>query len=177
MAEKSKIHLIKQLLDTAENSLFSAKQILSEIEGIPSKDSLKIREKAKNLHEIEPDKVIEGIFDGENMVGPDGTTYPVPPNYASKSKLIEGDTLKLTIDPSGSFIFKQIKPAERKIVIGSLIEEEGEYRVLSEGRFYKVLLASITYFKAKPGDEITLQVPKDKDSQWGAVEHVVKKSE
>ena len=111
------------------------------------------------------------------MVGPDGTTYPVPPNYASKSKLIEGDTLKLTIDPSGSFIFKQIKPAERKIVIGNLVEEEGEYRVLSEGRFYKVLLASITYFKAKSGDEVTLQVHKDKDSQWGAVEHVVKKSE
>jgi len=28
-------------------------------------------------------KVIEGVFDGQNMVGSDGKTYPVPANYAS----------------------------------------------------------------------------------------------
>ena len=34
------------------------------------------------------------------MIGPDGKNYPVPANYASKSKLIEGDILKLTITPN-----------------------------------------------------------------------------
>lgn len=177
MGEKSKINILKKLLDTAENNLFSAKQILSEIEGKPSSSSRLIREKARNLEEIEKDKVIKGVFDGENMIGSDGTSYPVPPNYASKSKLIEGDTLKLTIDTAGTFIFKQIKPAERKMITGELIKEDGEYRVETNEKIYKVLLASITYFKARPGDKATMMVPKNKDSCWGAVENIIKKSE
>ena len=47
---------------------------------------------------------MEGVFDGQNMMGPDGKKYPVPANYASKSKLVEGDVLKLTISDDGSFI-------------------------------------------------------------------------
>ena len=35
-------------------------------------------------------RVVEGVFDGQNMVGSDGKIYSVPPNYASKSKLVEG---------------------------------------------------------------------------------------
>ena len=42
-------------------------------------------------------RVIEGVFDGENMIGPDGKQYSVPANYASKSKLVEGDILKMKI--------------------------------------------------------------------------------
>ena len=38
-------------------------------------------------------KILEGVFDGQNMVGSDGRQYIVPPNYASKSKLVEGDIL------------------------------------------------------------------------------------
>ena len=47
------------------------------------------------------EQIIEGVFDGMQMVGPDGKTYSVPPNYASKSKIVEGDFMKLTITPSG----------------------------------------------------------------------------
>ena len=49
--------------------------------------------------------VVEGVFDGERMMGTDGIKYNVPPNYASKSKLLEGDILKLVIQEDGSFIF------------------------------------------------------------------------
>src|SRR3989338_2876015 len=58
-------------------------------------------------------KVIEGIFNGQEMIGPDGSTYAVPANYASKSKLVEGDALKLTIAANGSLVFKQIGPVTR----------------------------------------------------------------
>ena len=58
-------------------------------------------------------KVIEGVFDGQNMVGSDGKTYPVPANYASKSKLVQGDILKLTIAEDGAFLYKQIGPIPR----------------------------------------------------------------
>ncbi|MEK7528540.1 MAG: hypothetical protein AAB592_02130, partial [Patescibacteria group bacterium] len=119
------------------------------------------------------EQVIEGVFDGQNMHGPDGKTYPVPANYASKSKLVPGDVLKLTIQYDGSFLYKQIAPVERKRLVGPLIHDEGQYRVLAGSKAYKVLLASVTYFRAKIGDEITLMVPALEDSDWGAIEHVL----
>jgi hypothetical protein len=131
---------------------------------------------AQNFSVSEGGKVIEGMFDGQNMIGPDNKQYPVPANYASKSKLVSGDTLKLTISDDGSFIYKQIGPAERKKMLGMLlIDEKGDFKVLAEGKPYKVLLASLTYFKAEAGDEVTIVVPKDTETDWAAVENVIKK--
>jgi len=102
----------------------------------------------------------------------------VPANYASKSKLIEGDVLKLTIADDGSFIYKQIGPVERRKVLGILLEDDkGEYKVVADSKSYKILLASLTYFKAEPGDQVTLVLPKDKESVWAAVENVIKKDQ
>ncbi len=138
----------------------------------------KLGEKAKVLSVSAAGRVIEGVFDGQNMLGPDGKKYPVPANYASKSKLIEGDVLKLTIADDGSFIYKQIGPVERVKKIGVLTQmENGEYRVVTDGKAYKVLLASLTYFKSEPGDDVTVVVPKDQDVEWAAVENVIKKGE
>ncbi len=123
-------------------------------------------------------RVTEGVFDGLQMVGSDGKTYAVPPNYASKSKLVEGDLMKLTITPKGSFIYKQIGPIERSRIIGALGFDttNGEYFVTHENRRWSVLKASITYFKGEPGDEAVILVPKSTPSKWAAVENVIKKS-
>jgi hypothetical protein len=94
------------------------------------------------------------------MVGSDGKTYPVPANYASKSKLVQGDILKLTIADDGSFLYKQIGPIPRKQVVGTLKLENGHYFVDVNGKQYRVLLASVTYFKAKPNDQVSVNVPK-----------------
>jgi bifunctional DNA-binding transcriptional regulator/antitoxin component of YhaV-PrlF toxin-antitoxin module len=111
------------------------------------------------------------------MIGPDNKQYPVPANYASKSKLIEGDVLKLTIADDGSFIYKQIGPVERRKILGTLLEDDnGDFKVLAEGKIYKVLLASLTYFKAEAGDDVTIVVPIEGDTEWAAVEHVIKKN-
>lgn len=118
-------------------------------------------------------KVIEGRFDGQNMIGPDGKVYPVPANYASKSKLVEGDTLKLTIAQDGSFIYKQIGPVERKKVIAKMGLENGQYVATAGGQNYRVLYASVTYFKAQPGDEVTIVVPANGDASWAAIEAVI----
>ena len=116
-------------------------------------------------------KVIEGVFDGQGMVGPDGKSYPVPANYASKSKLIEGDILKLTIADDGGFIYKQIGPVARRQVIGTLVQHDGGYYVEVSGREYRVLLASVTYFKAKVGDQVSIIIPEDnREAIWAAVE-------
>lgn len=167
--------LLGQMLESAEKNIQSAKQILREIMG--GKPVIaSIAEKAKVLTASGGGKIIEGVFDGQNMMGPDGKKYPVPANYASKSKLVEGDVLKLTIADDGSFIYKQIGPLERIKKIGILTQEEaGDYRVVADGKPYRVLLASLTYFKAEPGDEVTIIIPKDQESEWAAVENIIKK--
>src|SRR4029079_16130738 len=101
-------------------------------------------------------KIIEGVFDGQAMVGSDGKNYPVPANYASKSKLVQGDILKLTIADDGSFLYKQIGPVPRKQVVGVLDQKDGHYYVNVDDKQYSVLLASVTYFKAKPGDQVSV---------------------
>lgn len=176
MDQITNLALISQMIDSAEKNIQSAKQLLRETMGGRASDgSAEFAKKAGTLNVSEGGKIIEGVFDGQNMIGPDAKQYPVPANYASKSKLIEGDVLKLTIAEDGSFIYKQIGPMERKKMLGSLVvDDKGDYRVLAEGKPYKVLLASLTYFKSEPGDQVTIIVPKDKDAIWGAVENVIK---
>jgi len=122
-------------------------------------------------------RIIEGVFNGELMVGSDGKEYTVPANYASKSKLIEGDILKLTINNEGNFVYKQIGPIERQRIVGELTydKEKDEYYVTGEGKTWRVLPASVTYFKGEPGDEAVILVPKEMPSKWAAVENIIKK--
>lgn len=167
--KQNKMVLLRQMIENAERNITAAKQILLQLDGDNSRKSLK---------ESEISQIIEGTFNGEKMIGLDGKTYPVPPNYASKSKLVEGDLLKLTITEDGTFLYKQISPTDRRKLIGTIItDNKGKFYVYSEGKKYKVLLASLTYFKAKEGDEVTLVVPKEKISKWAAIETVLDASE
>ncbi len=171
-AEKAhKIEMLRQMILNAEKTMQSAKAMLLQMEG---------KKKTGRKRKLETDEgdgsIIEGTFDGQIMHGTDGRQYPVPANYASKSKLVEGDLLKLNITLDGSFIYKQIGPANRRSVIGIVSQDEkGNYFILSEGKPYRVLLASITYFKAEPGDEVVIMIPRDLDSNWAAIENVLAK--
>ena len=122
------------------------------------------------------EKIIEGKFNGEKMIDNEGKEYDIPANYASKSKLVEGDLMKLTITKNGSFIYKQIGPIERRRLTGELIfnADSGQYTVMTEGKTYKVLTASITFFKGRHGDEVVLVLPKAAASAWGAVDNIIK---
>ncbi len=127
---------------------------------------------AKNLPDNTSQNIIEGVFNGELMIDKDSKEYGVPANYASKSKLVSGDVLKLTIASDGSFIFKQIGPVERKKIIGTLILDNlGNYSVKTELGNYKILPASVSYFKAKVGDKLTIVIPENQPSIWAAVEN------
>ncbi len=125
---------------------------------------------------LEGQRVVEGVFDGTSMIGSDGRQYTVPANYASKSKLVEGDILKLTITNGGSFIFKQIAPIERRRLIGVLAYDElkHQYYATLNDKKWRVLTASVTYFKGEPGDEIVFIIPKNTASRWAAVENIIK---
>lgn len=125
---------------------------------------------------INGEQIIEGVFNGEKFIGSDGQEYSVPQNYASKSKLVEGDIMKLTIRRDGKFIYKQIGPIDRKRVIGILNfnEETQIWCVTHQEKDYKILTASATFYKGKPGDEVIILLPKDCDASWGAVENIIK---
>ncbi len=181
MTDQNKLIELQQMLETAEASLNAARQILRDM-GVDNEDTSKVQEKARKVGSVNAggdDKIVEGIFDGQHMVGPDGKRYSVPANYASKSKLVEGDMLKLTITADGSFVYKQIGPVDRNRLVGKLLNDEttGEFKVLAGNKTYKVLLASITYFKGQPGDEIVILVPKATEAIWAAVENIIKVGE
>jgi hypothetical protein len=168
MPDDKELQAIKQLLDTAENNIRQVKSLLF---------SSAAQKKASNLNISNDGDIIEGVFDGENMIGPDKHKYAVSANYASKSKLLPGDVLKLTILSDGSFIFKQIGPIKRKKIVGELEEiAEGKYVVNSEGNKYRVLMASVTYFKAEPKDKLVVLVPEKGESEWAAVENLLEKN-
>ena len=163
---EKQVKRLTSLIQEAETNLAAAKELLISIIG---DDGTAIT--PKSSQEDVSGKVIEGVFDGTVMVGPDGKNYPVPANYASKSKLVEGDILKLTIADDGSFIYKQIGPIERKQIIGTLVQHDGAYYVEANGREYRILLASVTYFRIKEHDQVTIIVPEDNpEATWAAVE-------
>lgn len=119
-------------------------------------------------------RVIEGVFDGQHMMGADGRQYLVPSNYASKSKLVEGDMLKLSITPQGAFIYKQISPIARTRVTTQLIQsEQGFFEATDQMHRWRLLTAAVTYFKGKAGDEAIILIPADAPSKWAAVENII----
>lgn len=179
MSNPQKIKDLESLIYNLELELKKTKVVLGELQGKKSKAAIDYGVKAAEYGREstgEEGLIIEGVFNGQIMIGPDGKQYSVPANYASKSKLVEGDILKLTIDSSGAFIFKQIAPVERQRLVGNLVKdkESGNFVVLAGDKIFKVLLASITYFKGDEGDEVVILVPKEADSDWAAVENVIK---
>jgi hypothetical protein len=158
------IKRLRALIQEAETNLAAANELLISLVG----DDTRVQ---PHPSEEVLGKVIEGVFDGQNMVGSDGKTYPVPANYASKSKLVQGDILKLTIADDGAFLYKQIGPIPRKQIVGTLKLEGGHYFVSVGAKDFRVLLASVTYFKAKPGDQVSVNVPEDDSTaEWAALE-------
>ena len=87
--DSKNFELIRQSLAAAESSIKLAKQLLSELESGNAISKVSTVPNGADLPGI------TGIFDGENMISESGEVFPVPANYASKSMLVVGDTLKL----------------------------------------------------------------------------------
>jgi len=149
---------LKQLLQNSTKSLAARSKIAS-----PTKQS---------VSESEP--VIEGYFDGEQMIAANGQVYAVPANYASKSKLVEGDGLKLTIGNHGHFIYKQINVIDRRRLVANLEQApDGNYYAVYEHQRWRLLKASVSYFRAQPGDRIAILIPQDIAANFAALENLV----
>ncbi|MCC2631702.1 MAG: hypothetical protein K0S20_401 [Patescibacteria group bacterium] len=163
-----------RLIEAIERDLKDLKQILGTGEVLYNAAS----NPSYYTPETAEDDGIEGVFDGERMVDFSGKTYQVSANYASKSKLVEGDPLKLYITPDGKFFYKQLGPIERRNVPGILRADGNRYVVDGEdGVSYNVLTASVTYymslFNVQPGDRLLLTVPAEGEAHWAVIDNVL----
>lgn len=177
-----KLDSILNLIEIAENNLRTVKSLLAELntdKGLKTTTPEYKTPTLRSAEEISALEVVEGHFDGENMIGDNGKTYPVPQNYASKTQLVVGDRMKwiLTTDREA---FKLIQPAQRERVTGTFAIE-GEHFVALVDKYpvpIKILKASATYamkqLGLKPGDEVAIYIPKDTTPTWGAFINVVK---
>ena len=175
---RHKLEAVKNILRNLQTAIGQVSDLLeSAHDGKDLKSSLSDLQSmsgviSSNLGFLSNEQSMEGVFDGQNMVGQDGSAHEVPANYSSKSKLVEGDILKVTIRPDGSKMFKQISPVERKREVGviSVDENSGNYYVMCRQNAYKVNNAAVTFYKCQIGDQAIVLVPKDGISAWGAIE-------
>ncbi|HNW55679.1 MAG TPA: hypothetical protein PKN62_01205 [bacterium] len=159
---------LQSLVNRLENGLADLKQIIQAL-GINNNLAVNIKDDGE-----EGSNIVEGYFDGEKMIAPDGKTYAVPANYASKSKLVEGDGLKLIIGSRGNFMYKQIGPIERQRLIAVLEQaDDGSYYAVSEHQRWRLLKASVSYFRAQNGDKIAILVPEGVPANYAALENLV----
>ncbi len=118
---------------------------------------------------------VVGIFDGEFMVEDGGKRHQVPPNYASKTMLVPGDSVRMIEGKDGGQTrYKQIGKVERVKTHGVLVKKDGKYEVLTEEGSFKVLSAAIKHYNGEVGDQVFIQYPKQHPKgSWAAVEKVV----
>lgn len=182
--DKQKLELAVRILKRAMETIQRVVDLLDTGDVLKGREALvkALSDKSQDEHtldQLQADHIIEGVFDGEKMVGPDGQSYQVPVNYASKSRLVEGDILKLVIRQDGAFVYKQIGPIERKRMQARLAWDasSSSYVAIDKDneKVWKVLNASVSYFKGQEGDTVLLLVPKTAPSVWAAVENVIRK--
>ncbi len=92
---EKQIKRLRSLIQEAETNLAAAKELLISMVG----DGDTITAPRDVTISGPEGKIIEGVFDGQIMIDQEGKNYPVPANYASKSKLVEGDITHPTPPP------------------------------------------------------------------------------
>ena len=170
--KQASLQALQELIYTAERSLHHAKTLLAQITGKKPVDIPENSERVADLHTYKHGKarVIEGIFTGKDMLGTDHKLYPVPANYASKSKIVEGSKLKCTIKADGALQYKIIKEVDFVTSTGTIIRDGDHFVVVSQDGMYQLLPAAVTYIRARVGDRIAIRIPKGKKATYATIE-------
>ncbi len=143
------IQRINQALSAAISSINLAKNLLKDIEGS--------QHSRIDTREIEG---IVGIFDGKYLITSDGQKIEVPVNYASKSKIVFGDTLKMVEDQDKK-LFKQIERVKRLNKVGILSKKDGEMVVVTGDGTYKILQVAVEFYDLTEGGQVQVLVPEE----------------
>jgi hypothetical protein len=176
MYDSKKIAAIRDLIESAQKSITTARKILSTMEEEGWESHGEVDMTWLQSYKSGPNKIVEGVFTGEAMLGSDGNMYPVPQNYASKSHLVQGSKLKATIGSDGKITYKIIEEIPFETQVGLITMNRDKYQVVSEGKTYNVLTASITFLKANIGDSVSLRLPQGKEATYATLEAIIPKT-
>lgn len=169
---RNQIQLVNQAINASINSLNLTKQLVNELERISGSSGTAMPGVGRTVNV----PGIIGSYDGENMVTEKGEKFSVPQNYASKSGLVFGDTLK-RIDDGGGFVFKQVQRVRRFRVQGVLVKKEGKWAVVTSEGSFKVLDRTVEHFGLKENDEVFAIIPEDNKKASFAALDVLRKEE
>ncbi|MFZ5425245.1 MAG: hypothetical protein ACOZAO_05600 [Patescibacteria group bacterium] len=139
------INSIKSQIDAIEKSLAKVKALLKTVD-----------EATKVSYREVPG--VMGVFDGFNMITEDGQKYEVNPNYAAKSMLAYGDTLKM-IEDGGKKLFKQVEKIDRKILEGVVSKKDGQWHVLTDAGSYVISEAAASFNDLEVNNKVRVEVP------------------
>lgn len=142
------IQRINQALSAAISSINLAKSLLKDIDGTSSR-----------IDTREIDGIV-GVFDGKDLVTESGERLEVPVNYASKSKIVFGDTLKM-VEDDGKKLFKQIERVKRLTKTGIISKQGGEMVVVTGDGTYKILQVAVEFYKLTEGGQVQVLVPEN----------------
>lgn len=176
MENKKTIEAIIDFIVTAEKSIKNAKKLLKDLtisNNINLNSEIDLSTKWLETYSNDSWKIIEWVFTWTEMLWSDWLKYPIPANYASKSKMVQWDKLKLTIDSFWKMLYKQIAPIEREIKTWLVVKEKEKYQVVSDWVTYDLLTAAVTHFKVNIWDKISIIVPAWKPATFAAIEAII----
>lgn len=176
MTDQKKLLAVRDLLESAQKSVASARKILASLTGDLPQWNVEFDTAGLTNYSSGNEKIIEGVFTGESMLGSDGNIYPVPQNYASKSHLVQGSKLKAIIAADGKITYKIIEEIPYDTLVGLLAMNRDKYQVIAEGKAYNVLMASVTFLKAQIGDSVSIRIPKGKEATYATIDAVLPKN-
>ena len=176
MLQDKQIKALRDLIQSAENSIRSEKKILDTLLGDTPQEDFDIDNTLLNSYQSWDTKIVEWIFTGDSMLGPDGAVYPVPQNYSSKSLLVQWSRLKATIENNGGIKYKIIEEIPFETSIGIVTKNGDKYEITTDTKTYKVLMAAITFHKCNIGDTVSIRTPKWKDATYAVIESIIPKN-
>lgn len=176
MTNESQIKAIRDAVLAAENSLRTAKHLLTEMLGGDTKSHFQTSTDGLSQYTEDENTIVEGVFTGESMLGADGNTYPVPQNYASKSLLVQGSRLKAIIHTNGKITYKIIEEIPYETLLGIVTKSGERYQITTDTKSYNVLMAAITFHKCSLGDTVSIRIPKGKNATFAVIENLVPKA-
>jgi len=181
------IQFLQNTVSSMETDIKRLKLILNQLSKFDPEDTNSLQENEEvqkaiwdnelKKYEEEDMEIVEWKFDWYFMIWWDQKRYPVPLNYSSKTKLIPGDILKLKIMSDWKFVYKLIRPAERKHIraVLSKTDENKFTAVTDDGKIYFLNQAAVTFFKGKPWDELYIITNEKEDWGFAAIEAIIKK--
>ncbi len=176
MSQEKQIKALRDLVQSAENSVRSARKILDTMLGDTNQNEFDVNDANLSSYQSWDDKIVEGVFTGDSMLGPDWVVYPVPQNYSSKSLLVQGSRLKATIESHGGIKYKIIEEIPFETSIGIVTKNGDKYEITTDIKTYRVLMAAITFHKCSIGDTVSIRTPKWKDATYAVIESIIPKN-